>query len=207
MATYKNGQPANLRIVEFLISHQSVEVLWWRHDLASGPSFIREMKLGAQRKQPLADDDFVVLSSTGKSSGSEHGHWMLYQAVRLAGLAKAHPKCVFCRGTGVATLSHFESRSDHVCSCTGGRSYWVSYFGTLREVGLDRYHVVVVTADRGWGEEQAELIGKFTSPEDAEIEAEKRRQEPRFQPGSRYYSGRGPVVGVRVVERPLPDWA
>lgn len=207
MATYKNGSPVNHQVTEVLKTHHSVSVLWWRHDLAKMSSFIREVKPGNQRQQPLADDDFVVLSSTGEVVTHGHGRWVSYRAVGRVELAKAHPKCAFCRGTGIATLAHFESRSDHVCSCTGGRFYWVSHFGTLWEVRLDRYEVVVVTADRGRGEEQAELLGKFISVAEAKAEAEKRRREPRFQPGSRWYSGRGPVVAVRVVERPLPNWA
>lgn len=206
MFTYKNRQAVNAQVAEALKTHQSVEVLWWKHDLAKIQSFIREVKLGTPRSQPLADEDFVVLTSTGETVTHGHGYWMSYRAVSRGEISKAHPRCRFCRGTGVATLSHFESRSDNVCSCVSGRSYWGIEFGTLKEVRLDRWEVAVFTGDRGWGEERAELIGRYTSAEAAEAEVEKRRREPRFQPGSRYYSGRGPVVGVRVVERPLPAW-
>ena len=208
MATYKDGRQVNARIVEGLIANQSVEILWWRHNLATGPSFIRELHFGSSREAPLLDEsNVVVLSETGKRSGSEHGHWMVYHAASRAQLAKAHPRCEACHGTGVQTLLHFESRTDFVCSCVHGRVYYRAHHRTLREVKLDRYEVVVVTAGRGWGEEQAELIGKFLSAEAAGAEAEKRRREPRFQPGSRYYSGHGPVVAVRVEERELPEWA
>jgi len=207
MATYANGTQVSEKVVDALRRHIGVQVLWWRHNLATGPSFIREMKPSTPRQLVLPDDDFVVLTSTGKEITYGHGHWMSYSAVDRAVLARAHPRCQSCRGTGVHALSYFENRTEYICTCVHERAYLRAHLGILREVRLDRYEVVVVTADRGWGEEEAELIGKFTSREAAEAEAQKRRRESRFQSGSRYYYGRGPVVVVRVIERPMPEWA
>lgn len=205
-AAYKNGHPVNVKVVEGLRTHHSVKILWWRHSLNKS-SFIRERYLECERQAPLTTDDFVVLTSTGAKTNNGHGYWMSYRTVSRAELSNAHPRCQACQGAGVHTLSYFGNTTDYTCSCLGGMSYTRIHLGSLREVRLDRYEVVVATADRGWGEEIAELIGKFTSNEAAETEAQKRRAEPRFYPGTRYYSGRSRVVGVRVVERPLPSWA
>lgn len=139
MATYKDGRPANPQIVEALTTHHSVSVLWWRHNLAKGPSFIRDLKREALRQKPI-DDDMVILASTSdQSSGSEHGRWMDYFTVSKAVLTKAHPRCVLCRGTGVATFSYSGNRRrENICGCVHGLDYWGVEHGTLKQVRLDR---------------------------------------------------------------------
>lgn len=126
----------NPQIVEGLLTHSAVRVLWWRHDLAKAASFIRELKLEFPHQSPLDQDDLVVLSSTGESVTHGHGRWMSYSAASRAELDRAHPLCAYCEGTGVAKLSHFESSSNHVCSCTSGGSYWSSDHGRLTEVAI-----------------------------------------------------------------------
>lgn len=204
MATYKNGSQVSSQIAEALRSHDGVEVLWWRHNLATGPSFIRELKLGTPRSQPLADD-LVVLTSTGATVTHGHGHWMSYRAVSRAELAKAHPRCEACKGTGIKTLSHFESRIDFVCSCTGGKSYERAHLGTLREVRLDRFEVVAVEKTYEH-QHDGEVLARFDNAEAAATRAAEIATHPRFQPG--FWVG-GPTyrVGVRVKEIPLPEWA
>lgn len=211
MATYKDGRPANSQIVEALTTHHYVKVLWWRHNLAKGPSFIRDLERETPRRQFLLDEsDMVVVCRTAdRPSRSEHGHWMEYFVVSRIVLQNAHPRCILCKGTGVATFLYSGDRhNENICSCVHGSDYWGVEHGTLKQVRLDCWEVVVIAHPRySPGREGIrEIIGSFTSFEAAETEAVKRRGEDRFRPGSEYYWGEV-VVGVRVREIPLPPWA
>ena len=212
MATNKNGKAVNSVIVEALRYNVCVEVLWWRHNIAKGPGFIREMNPSTPREIPWKDDNFVVLcSSTSERVSHGHGHWMNYSAVTRTVLLMAHPKCDGCKGTGVQSLGYFSGKylwDEFVCLCVNGSVYFRAHNQTLREVQLDRYHVVVMvdTGNPEHPEDEVETIGKYTSVQFAEVEAEKRCLEERFKTGSLSYR-QGRVIGVRVVERPLPEWA
>lgn len=196
----------NPRIVAGLLAHNGVEVLWWRHNLAHGQSFIREFNLGSPRREPLEESDLVVLSSSGRSCSSEHGSWVNYSDASRVQLDRAHSRCKMCLGTGVSGSYHFGHMTDTVCSCVYGRSYYgLDSSRTFREVKLDRWHVVVVgTSAYSKGELVLELLEKCVSPEAAEVVAEKWRKH--YSAGSNYGYGRT-STGVKVREEPFPSWA
>jgi hypothetical protein len=114
--------PGNPKVVEALLTHSDVKVLWWHHNPATGPGFISEMKLGSPRQTPLAIDDLVVLASTGETVNRGHGRWVSYSTSSRSLLDRAHPRCESCRGTGRHSFVHLDKDGEHVCHCVRGMS-------------------------------------------------------------------------------------
>lgn len=114
--------PGNPKVVEALLTHSTVEVLWWRHGLTSDKAFICEMKLGSPRQTPLALDDLVVLAIAGEAVSRGHGRWMSYSASSRSLLDRAHPRCESCHGTGRHSFVHLDSWGERVCHCVHSMS-------------------------------------------------------------------------------------
>lgn len=101
------GDKELARLQDVLRTHKSVTALVWSHTQfhyqEGKPSYIKEVNLGRERQEVLADPILLVIDSQQyRGQASEHGVWVTFEGIsKEDAQKKAHPECLGCEGTGL----------------------------------------------------------------------------------------------------------